>query len=82
MSFSSYRNEPFAMGELVSMREWDATVRSINRIGSPASVIDIRVANSETGWMVTVEGPKGDQIALDANWLRPWTPSIQLDWTE
>lgn len=64
--------QPYTNGQKVSVQLWDATEGS-NRIGSPATVMQIRRGRSESGWLVTVVGTLGKPRVLCANWLKPYT---------
>ena len=73
-AFSS-THAPFALAELVSVEEWDSITAPHQRIGSPATVIDVFNGQCESGWMISVEGSKGLVESLDAGWLRHWPDS-------
>lgn len=63
----------YPVGSLVSVERWDATERPANRIGTPAGVIAVRRAGSESGWMITIVGLSSRMAELDQNWLAPYT---------
>ena len=61
-------------GDLVSVEEWDRSVRPKIQLGSPATIIRVTpVRHCESGCMVTIRGTSGRKDSLDAGWLEPWT---------
>lgn len=60
-------------GMAVSMEKWDATERDWNKIGSPARVLKVESARSQSGYLVTVRGPSGKQVTLDMDWFDGWS---------
>lgn len=76
MGFALVSNTPpFALAQLVSTEQWDLVTEPHQRIGSPATVIDVFNGLCESGWVVSVEGPSGLVESLDAGWLQPWPGS-------
>lgn len=69
----------YSIGERVSVSRWaHSGLRTGWPIGQPAEVALVEPwASSESGWMVTVEGPGGRVTTLDERWLDRWLEGQQ-----
>lgn len=71
-------NKPrYAVGDSVSVRQWDMTERPENHIGSPATVTKISKEHCGTGFMLRVKGTSGREGYLDQDWVTPWVSPME-----
>lgn len=63
-------NQPFHIGDRVSLDQWDQTVKPWQCLGT-CSVVGIRPSQSESGWLVTVQANDQRTTELDSNWIKP-----------
>jgi hypothetical protein len=58
-----------SIGQLVSVARWDKHDPPSKQLGSPATVIGVRKASCESGFMVKVRGSSGMVQDLDSGWI-------------
>lgn len=68
-----------SLGQLVSVARWDKHDPPPKRLGDPATVLGVRKAVCESGFMVTIRGASGREQTLDANWLEKLWEPVQED---